>query len=86
MGMNRLDRLLDHYSRGVAGRRIERHVDPEVVAAIPQRPGVYLMRNQDGDLLYVGKATRLRDRVGSYFNGDSHVALKAFRECWTWAR
>ena len=76
MGMNRLDRLLDHYSRGVAGRRIERHVAPEVVAAIPQRPGVYLMRNQDGDLLYVGKATRLRDRVGSYFNGDSHVSGK----------
>jgi len=76
MGMNRLDRLLDHYSRGVAGRRIERHVAPEVVAAIPQRPGVYLMRNQDGDLLYVGKATRLRDRVGSYFNGHSHVSGK----------
>ena len=76
MGMNRLDRLLDHYSRGVAGRRIERHVAPEVVAAIPQRPGVYLMRNQDGDLLYVGKATCLRDRVGSYFNGDSHVSGK----------
>jgi DNA polymerase-3 subunit epsilon len=76
MGLNRLDRLLDHYSRGLSGRRIERHVAPEVVAAIPQRPGVYLMRNQHGDLLYVGKATNLRDRVGSYFNGDSHVSGK----------
>jgi DNA polymerase III subunit epsilon len=76
MGLNRLDRLLDHYSRGVAGRRIERHVAPEVIAAMPQRPGVYLMRNQRGDLLYVGKATRLRDRVGSYFNGDTHLSGK----------
>jgi DNA polymerase-3 subunit epsilon len=76
MGLNRLDRLLDHYSRGAAGRRIERHVAPEVIAAIPQRPGVYLMRNQHGDLLYVGKATRLRDRVGSYFNGDAHLSGK----------
>ena len=76
MGLNRLDRLLDHHSRGVAGRRIERHVAPEVIAAMPQRPGVYLMRNQHGDLLYVGKATRLRDRVASYFNGDSHLSGK----------
>jgi DNA polymerase III subunit epsilon len=76
MGLNRLDRLLDHYSRGVAGRRIERHVAPEVIAAMPQRPGVYLMRNQNHDLLYVGKATRLRDRVGSYFNGDAHLSGK----------
>ena len=75
-GLNRLDRLLDHYSRGMAGCRIERHIPPEVIAAIPQRPGVYLMRNQNRDLLYVGKAARLRDRVGSYFNGDSHLTGK----------
>jgi DNA polymerase-3 subunit epsilon len=75
-GLNRLDRLLDHYSRGVAGRRLERHVAPEVIAAMPQRPGVYLMRNQHRDLLYVGKATRLRDRVGSYFNGDTYLSGK----------
>ncbi|MBV8357214.1 MAG: GIY-YIG nuclease family protein [Deltaproteobacteria bacterium] len=76
MGLNRLDRLLDHYSRGVAGRRIERHVAPEVIAAMPQRPGVYLMRNQNHDLLYVGKATSLRDRVRSYFNGDTRLSGK----------
>ncbi|MBV8056121.1 MAG: GIY-YIG nuclease family protein [Deltaproteobacteria bacterium] len=76
MGLNRLDRLLDHYSRGVAGRHIERHIAPEIIAAMPQRPGVYLMRNQHGDLLYIGKATRLRDRVGSYFNGDTHLSAK----------
>ncbi|MBV8451100.1 MAG: GIY-YIG nuclease family protein [Deltaproteobacteria bacterium] len=75
-GLNRLDRLLDHYSRGIAGRRIERHIAPEIIAAMPQRPGVYLMRNQHGDLLYIGKATRLRDRVGSYFNGDTHLSAK----------
>jgi DNA polymerase-3 subunit epsilon len=76
MGLNRLDRLLDHYSRGAAGRRVERHIAPEVIAAIPQQAGVYLMRNQHGDLLYVGKATRLRDRVGSYFSGDTHLSGK----------
>ncbi len=69
MGLNRLDRLIDWNQRGAAGRRLERHVPPDVIAALPRTPGVYLMRNQRGDLLYVGKAARLRDRVASYFNG-----------------
>jgi DNA polymerase III subunit epsilon len=71
MGLNRLDRLIDWNHRGTAGRRLERHVPPEVIAALPRTPGVYLMRNQRGDLLYVGKAARLRDRVASYFNGGA---------------
>jgi DNA polymerase III subunit epsilon len=70
MGIARLDRLLDDHQRGSAGRRIERHIAPEVVAALPHAPGVYLMRNARGDILYVGKARRLRERVGSYFNSS----------------
>jgi excinuclease ABC subunit C len=35
--------------------------------AVPDRPGVYLYRNADGKLLYVGKAKSLRSRVRSYF-------------------
>jgi excinuclease ABC subunit C len=38
------------------------------VATLPQRPGVYRMYAPDDELLYVGKAARLRDRVGSYFS------------------
>ncbi|HUK03420.1 MAG TPA: excinuclease ABC subunit UvrC [Steroidobacteraceae bacterium] len=37
------------------------------VAALPRRPGVYRMYGAAGDLLYVGKARNLRDRVGTYF-------------------
>jgi DNA polymerase-3 subunit epsilon len=68
MGLGRLDRLIDDHQRGAAGRRIERHLPPEEIAALPLAPGVYLMRNERGDLLYIGKARRLRDRVSSYFN------------------
>ncbi|MGH7781606.1 MAG: exonuclease domain-containing protein [Candidatus Binataceae bacterium] len=68
MGMTRLDRLLDDHGRGLSGRRFERHVPPEAIAALPHTPGVYLMRNERGDILYIGKARRLRDRVSSYFN------------------
>ena len=70
MGISRLDRLLDDHHRGIAGKRIERHVPPEEIAALPHAPGVYLMRNERGDLLYIGKARRLRDRVGSYFSAS----------------
>src|SRR5579883_3309301 len=75
MGVRRLDRLLELQHAGASGRRIERHVPPEVIAAIASAPGVYLMHNERGDLLYVGKARDLRRRVASYFNGG--IALRA---------
>ncbi|HNV85576.1 MAG TPA: excinuclease ABC subunit UvrC [Candidatus Omnitrophota bacterium] len=34
---------------------------------LPARPGVYLMKNREGDILYIGKALNLRGRVSSYF-------------------
>jgi excinuclease ABC subunit C len=36
---------------------------------IPERPGVYLHRNAAGDVIYVGKARNLRNRVTSYIAG-----------------
>jgi excinuclease ABC subunit C len=47
------------------------------VATLPQRPGVYRMYGADGELLYVGKAARLRDRVGSYFSSHDLSAKVA---------
>lgn len=37
------------------------------VKKFPQKPGVYLMKNSSGVVIYVGKATNLRSRAGSYF-------------------
>ncbi|HXY97525.1 MAG TPA: excinuclease ABC subunit UvrC [Steroidobacteraceae bacterium] len=39
----------------------------EYIAALPRRPGVYRMFGADHELLYVGKARSLKDRVGTYF-------------------
>ena len=37
---------------------------------LPEGPGVYLWKGKDGEVLYVGKAKRLRNRVRSYFATD----------------
>src|SRR5690554_6700349 len=39
------------------------------LAILPTEPGCYLMLNQTGDVIYVGKAKNLRNRVRSYFRG-----------------
>lgn len=37
------------------------------INSLPQLPGCYLYKNQDGKVIYVGKANRLKNRVKSYF-------------------
>ena len=48
----------------------------EKAALLPDAPGVYLFRDADGTVLYVGKAISLRSRVRSYFLESSWVNAK----------
>ncbi len=51
---------------------------PPELADIPHRPGIYLMKDRDGEILYVGKAVDLVRRVRSYFSrGDQPVKTRA---------
>jgi len=40
------------------------------LALLPDQPGCYLMKNEEGKIIYVGKAKVLKNRVRSYFNGS----------------
>ena len=48
----------------------------EKIPHLPESPGVYLWRDADGNVLYVGKAKRLRSRVRSYVNNDPLTSVK----------
>ncbi|MCP3677083.1 MAG: excinuclease ABC subunit UvrC [Deltaproteobacteria bacterium] len=46
-------------------------IDEEKLKALPSLPGVYLMKGDGGEVLYIGKAKNIRVRVRSYFHGRS---------------
>ena len=48
----------------------------EKLAELPASPGVYIMRDADGQVVYVGKAKSLKQRVRSYFQHESRLAPK----------
>ncbi len=55
--------------------------DPKSLADFPTAPGVYLMKDREGSVIYVGKATNLRNRVRNYFTrtGDTRFSVQFIR-------
>ncbi len=49
-----------------------KHIE-EQLKQLPDRPGVYLMKNEIEEIIYVGKAKSLRKRVRSYFRKGNHT-------------
>ena len=45
----------------------------EKIRTLPDSPGCYLMKDQQGEIIYVGKAVNLKNRVRSYFRDTAHT-------------
>ena len=44
----------------------------EKLKTLPDKSGVYIMKNSAGEIIYVGKAKNLKNRVRSYFRSYNH--------------
>ena len=42
----------------------------ERIRSLPDNPGVYIMKNAAGEIIYIGKAVVLKNRVRQYFNNS----------------
>ncbi len=50
---------------------ISEHIQA-ILDTLPTRPGCYIYKNSGGEIIYVGKAVNLRNRVRSYFHDSGH--------------
>jgi len=55
---------------------VSEHIERRL-AELPALPGVYIMRNAQGKIIYIGKAKVLKNRVRSYFDGSDHSGHRA---------
>lgn len=51
----------------------------KILDTLPTHPGVYLMKDEQGKVIYVGKAINLRNRVRSYFHAPHAQGAKVWR-------
>ena len=58
---------------------MERAQLKERLGSLPAKPGVYLMKDAAGQVIYVGKAVHLRNRVRSYFHASNGQTPKLRR-------
>lgn len=55
---------------------VNEHIERRL-AELPALPGVYIMKNAQGKIIYIGKAKVLKNRVRSYFDGSDHAGHRA---------
>lgn len=47
--------------------------------SLPLLPGVYIMKDSNDEIIYIGKAKKLKNRVSQYFGSQNHHAIKVLK-------
>lgn len=47
--------------------------------SLPLTPGVYIMKNKKGEIIYIGKAKKLKNRVSQYFGSQNNHTVKVMK-------
>ncbi|GAP15391.1 excinuclease ABC subunit C [Longilinea arvoryzae] len=55
--------------------QVPEHIQ-QILDTLPTKPGCYIMKNGAGEIIYVGKAINLRNRVRSYFHSPNELTFK----------
>lgn len=55
---------------------MERMPLSEQLKLLPEKPGVYMMKNEEGKIIYIGKARSLKNRVRQYFQSSRSLTAK----------
>ena len=50
----------------------------EKMTSVPRSPGVYIMKDTQGKVIYIGKANDLKSRISSYFTGKDTRPMAPF--------
>ncbi len=72
--MSQRDRLADMWRVKVDEQTLKRI--KEKVLSLPYKPGVYIMLDKSGEVIYVGKAKQLKNRVSQYFQDSQNHTKK----------
>ena len=49
---------------------------PDKTKIVPTEPGVYFFKDKNNEIIYIGKAKQLRNRVRSYFQSKKHQSAR----------
>jgi DNA polymerase-3 subunit epsilon len=77
-GINRLEELINYQTSVISGKsflKIPKEMVEEV-HSLPNTPGIYYFLNKKNEIIYIGKAKSLRDRVKSYFSSNANYKAK----------
>jgi len=68
-GIQSITELIEFYNSNITPADFLSYAfDADFISNLPRAPGIYIMKNEKGEIVYVGKAKSLFDRVRTYFS------------------